>query len=338
MTKDELLNPNWQQILPQNQFQSQQPAANTAGTTAQPAVVQQPQQAVAQPPTPQQLQQEYQERNAAEQQAVVQPNPAGNSAGTTATTQVQQQTTAAAKPQPMDYDAIISALNKAYPVETPAEEKARKRRERSQAIVSAIGDGISALSNLYFTTQGSPNAYNPTNALSPQFAARRDAMRKERETNKKAYWNAYTQLMKQKNADERDYRLQEYREQRLKAEAEKEERLRNRLELDQMKQEWQQKYQQGLLDDKAERRRIEEWYKAGLISLKQRDLYIRELNAETARFRAETAAAGKTVERTETGPNGEKTIKTTTTPNRGSSGGGGGETKKPLPTGKKALP
>ena len=317
MTKEELLN----NIIP---------AGNSAGTTAA-TQVQQPTTA------------------AVVQQPVVQQTPAANAAGATAQSQVQQQptaqsqvaqqqTTAAAKPQPMNYDEIISALNKAYPVETPAEEKARKRRERSQAIVSAIGDGISALSNLYFTTKGSPNAYNASNALSPQFAARRDAMRKEREANKKAYWNAYTQLMKQKNADERDYRLQEYREQRLKAEAEKEERLRNRLELDQMKQEWQQKYQQGLLDDKAERRRIEEWYKAGLISLKQRDLYIRELNAETARFRAETAAAGKTVERTETGPNGEKTVRTTTTPNRGSSGGGGGGTKKPLPTGKKALP
>jgi len=332
MTKQELLN----NIIP---------AGNTAGTTAQTQV----QQPVVQPPTPQQLQQEYQERNAAAQQAVVQQTPAANAAGTTAQSQVQQQpavqqpaaqqqTTAAAKPQPMNYDAIIQALQKAYPVETPAEEKARKRRERSQAIVSAIGDGISALSNLYFTTQGSPNAYNASNALSPQFAARRDAMRKEREANKKAYWNAYTQLMKQKNADERDYRLQEYREQRLKAEAEKEERLRNRLELDQMKQEWQQKYQQGLLDDKAERRRIEEWYKAGLISLKQRDLYIRELNAETARFRAETAAADKTVDRTQTDENGTKTIRTTTKLNRGSSGGGGGGTKKPLPTGKKALP
>lgn len=38
-----------------------------------------------------------------------------------------------------------------------AEEKDAEKRKRSHAIISSIGGGLSALSNLYFTTQGAPN-------------------------------------------------------------------------------------------------------------------------------------------------------------------------------------
>ena len=44
--------------------------------------------------------------------------------------------------------------------ETPEQRKKRERREKSKRIIAAVSDGISALSNLFFTTQYAPNMYN----------------------------------------------------------------------------------------------------------------------------------------------------------------------------------
>ena len=56
----------------------------------------------------------------------------------------------------MGYDQQIAALqeaaNKTKP-ETEEERKKRERREKSKKIIAAVGDGLMALSNLYFTTR-----------------------------------------------------------------------------------------------------------------------------------------------------------------------------------------
>lgn len=67
------------------------------------------------------------------------------------------------------------------PAETEEERKKREKRERMSKVFSAIGDGISALSNLYFTTQGAPNMYTGENTLSARNQERIDRLKKERE-------------------------------------------------------------------------------------------------------------------------------------------------------------
>lgn len=47
-----------------------------------------------------------------------------------------------------------------YTPESEEERKKRERRERSKKIIGAVTDGLSALGNLYFTTQYAPNMYN----------------------------------------------------------------------------------------------------------------------------------------------------------------------------------
>ena len=85
------------------------------------------------------------------------------------------------------------------PLPTPEEdEKLRKKRKRDE-IFAAIGDGISALSNLYFTTQYAPNMYDPKNSMSERTRIRYDKLKKEREDkNKEYFWG----LMKARQADE----------------------------------------------------------------------------------------------------------------------------------------
>lgn len=63
----------------------------------------------------------------------------------------------------MGYDMQIQTLREAaqrYAPETEDERKKRERKEKSRKIMAAVSDGISALSNLYFTSQYAPNMYH----------------------------------------------------------------------------------------------------------------------------------------------------------------------------------
>lgn len=56
-----------------------------------------------------------------------------------------------------EYRTYRDALAKLAPQTSDEEKRKQMRRERRKAIVSALGDGLSALSNLYFTTKGAPD-------------------------------------------------------------------------------------------------------------------------------------------------------------------------------------
>lgn len=56
-----------------------------------------------------------------------------------------------------EYRTYRDILAKLAPQTSDEDKKKQMRRERRKAIVSALGDGLSALSNLYFTTKGAPD-------------------------------------------------------------------------------------------------------------------------------------------------------------------------------------
>lgn len=57
----------------------------------------------------------------------------------------------------VEYHTYRDILAKLAPQTSDEEKRKKMRRERRKAIVSALGDGLSALSNLYFTTKGAPD-------------------------------------------------------------------------------------------------------------------------------------------------------------------------------------
>lgn len=94
----------------------------------------------------------------------------------------------------MSYAELYEALNPNKP-ETPEERAEREKKEKRQAIFSAIGDGISALSNLYFTTQYAPNAYDASKGMSAATRARWDKLKREREANQRVYADGYMRAL-----------------------------------------------------------------------------------------------------------------------------------------------
>lgn len=91
----------------------------------------------------------------------------------------------------MGYDQQIAALQEAanrVKPETEEERKKRERREKSAKIVSAVSDGLQALSNLFFTTRGAPNMYDHKEAsqLTP-LHEKLEKLKAERQANADKY-------------------------------------------------------------------------------------------------------------------------------------------------------
>jgi hypothetical protein len=92
----------------------------------------------------------------------------------------------ATQPKKMSYFDMFQRMSPYKPPTAEELENARKKEKRDK-VFAAIGDGIAALSNLYFTTNGAPNAFDPRNSLSAKARERWDKLNKEREENARYY-------------------------------------------------------------------------------------------------------------------------------------------------------
>lgn len=166
-----------------------------------------------------------------EQQAAAAPAVTGSQSETVAAPPAKQ---ADVNGGSLSYTELYKKLNPYTPPTAEELEKEKKKQKRDR-IFAAIGDGISALSNLFFTTQYAPNMYTGKNTMSERTKVRYDKLMKEREGKEKEY---YEGLMKAKIADEegddrerkwqRLLRLDDYNRMRNDA---KEERDRQLFEL-----------------------------------------------------------------------------------------------------------
>ena len=100
-------------------------------------------------------------------------------------------------PEALGYDKMIERMNLTRPVETDEERRARLKKQRRNSLFAAIGDGISALSNLYFTTQGSPSA-DQSKTMSKALTDRYDKEDKEREAEEKSRLSTLLSVLNQK--------------------------------------------------------------------------------------------------------------------------------------------
>lgn len=92
----------------------------------------------------------------------------------------------AAAPIRMSYTDMFTKLNP-YQPPTPEELANERKKEKREKVFSAISDGISALSNLYFTTKYAPNMYRHENSQSAKTENKWEKLRANRDAQQNAY-------------------------------------------------------------------------------------------------------------------------------------------------------
>lgn len=128
----------------------------------------------------------------------------------------------------MGYDQQIAALQEAanrVKPETEEERKKRERREKSAKIVSAVSDGLQALSNLFFTTRGAPNMYDHKEAsqLTP-LQEILEKLKAERQANADKYLQYSLKIGDAQNERAKTLREMEAQQERAKLAREKAQR------------------------------------------------------------------------------------------------------------------
>lgn len=115
----------------------------------------------------------------------------------------EQQTTPEKKK--LSYVELFQQMSP-YKPPTPEELEKERKKQKREAIFAAIGEGISAMSNLYFTTQYAPNAYDSSKGMAATTKARFDQLKKDREENQRQYMEGFMRAMRWDAEDERDDR------------------------------------------------------------------------------------------------------------------------------------
>lgn len=100
------------------------------------------------------------------------------------------------KPQPkqLSYADMYKILNPER--EETAEQKAnREKKERTKARIAALGDGLRALSNIYFSTKGAKVIHNPESDMTKVVNKRKEYMDAQREKNRAAWLTGYQRAL-----------------------------------------------------------------------------------------------------------------------------------------------
>lgn len=94
-------------------------------------------------------------------------------------------------PKRMSYADMFKAMYSNGEEETEEQKKKRLKRERTNAIISSVGDGLRALSNMYFATKNAKVNHNPEQDMSATMLKRKQLLDTQREKNRAAWLNGY---------------------------------------------------------------------------------------------------------------------------------------------------
>ena len=94
-------------------------------------------------------------------------------------------------PKRMSYADMFKAMYGNGEEETEEQKKKRLKRERTNAIISSVGDGLRALSNMYFATKNAKVNHNPEQDMSATMLKRKQLLDTHREKNRAAWLKGY---------------------------------------------------------------------------------------------------------------------------------------------------
>lgn len=94
-------------------------------------------------------------------------------------------------PKRMSYADMFKAMYGNGEEETEEQKKKRLKRERTNAIIASVGDGLRALSNMYFATKNAKVNHNPEQDMSATMLKRKQLLDTQREKNRAAWLRGY---------------------------------------------------------------------------------------------------------------------------------------------------
>ena len=180
--------------------------------------------------------------------------------------------------------------------ETAEQKERREKKERTKARIAAIGDGLRALSNIYFATKGAKVVHNPESDITNVVNKRKEYMDAQREKNRAVWLTGYQKAMAlDEEARKNNLTLAElmrYHDMRNDIDKVKNDQGQQRidqgnrrLDLSKMKYQTDADYKKAIL---AIRKALAD----GQISHWQAQEAIQRMNAETGRFRANKSGSG----------------------------------------------
>ena len=100
-----------------------------------------------------------------------------------------------------DYTDYENSKVRAAEIRQDLEREGEERRQKNRRIMTAIGDGLSGLANIYFTSQGTPDLLKGAPSLTGKMQERYDKMRKDAETRRANYLKVVQEGANQKVKD-----------------------------------------------------------------------------------------------------------------------------------------
>lgn len=203
------------------------------------------------------------------------------------------------KPKPqakqLSYADMYKMLNPEQE-ETAEQKERREKKERTKARIAAIGDGLRALSNIYFATKGAKVVHNPESDMTKVVNKRKEYMDAQRERNQAAWLAGYQRAMAldeeaRKNdltlAEQMRYHDMQNENNKTKADQGQQriDQGNRRLDLSKMKYQSDADYKKAVLA-------IKKALADGQISHWQAQEAIQRMNAETGRVRANKSGSG----------------------------------------------
>lgn len=193
------------------------------------------------------------------------------------------------QPKQLSYADMYKMLNPER--EETAEQKAnREKKERTKARIAALGDGLRALSNIYFSTKGAKVVHNPESDMTKVVNKRKEYMDAQRERNRAAWLAGYQRAMAlDEEARKNDLTLAEqirYHDMMNDNNKAKNDLGQQRIDINRMRITNQQEYNQARLE-------LDRLWMENKISQDEKELAVKLLNAQANKIRANKSGGGR---------------------------------------------
>lgn len=201
------------------------------------------------------------------------------------------------KPQPkqLSYADMYKMLNPEQE-ETAEQKERREKKERTKARIAAIGDGLRALSNIYFSTKGAKVVHNPESDITKVVNKRKEYMDAQRERNQAAWLAGYQRAMAlDEEARKNDLTLAEqirYHDMQNENNKTKNDQGQQRIDQGNRRLDLSKMNYQTDADYKKADLAIRKALADGQISHWQAQEAVQRMNAETGRVRANKSGSG----------------------------------------------